>query len=82
MAKNPFGVSADPLSENAFSKAEAGMKIDKVGNGSFGGMSLHAPSLPGGKSNSGRIQSPAQHASVKKAAQASVAKRKARTFGE
>jgi hypothetical protein len=74
MAKNPL----DPhLSENAFAKAESGMKIDKIGNGSFA-FDLHGPSS---RPRSGRIQTPAQHASVKKAAAASVAKRRARSFG-
>jgi hypothetical protein len=74
-SKNPL----DPhLSEDAFSRAESNMKIDKVGNGSFA-FDIHGPSSSGGKS--GRIQTPAQHASVKKAAQASVAKRRARSFG-
>lgn len=77
MAKtsNPFH---SPLSEDAFSKAESGMKIDKIGNGSFG-FDAHGPEA-GFKGNSGRIQSPAQHASVKKAAAASVAKRRAGKF--
>jgi len=74
VAKNPLSM---PLTEDAFSKAESGMKIDKVGNGSFG-FDLHGPSL---KPHSGRTQSPAQHAAVKKAARASVSKRKARSFG-
>lgn len=70
---------SDHLSEAAFSAAESGMKIDKIGNGSFK-MDLHGPSLSS-HPRSGRIQTPAQHASVKKAAAASVAKRRARSFG-
>ena len=62
------------LSENAFAKAEQSMMLDKAGNGSFG-FDLH-----GSKTRSGRIQSPAQHAAVKKAAAASVAKRRSRVF--
>ena len=72
MAKN-----LDPHSESAFAKAEANMKIDKIGNGSFA-FDMHGPS-PSSHLRSGRVQSPAQHASVKKAAAASVAKRRART---
>lgn len=60
-----------PLSEDAFSQSESSMKFDKAGNGGFG-FNLHTPSLKVG----GKMQSPAQHASVKKAAAASVAKRK------
>jgi hypothetical protein len=77
LAKNPLALDAH-LSEGAFSKAESGMKIDKVGNGSFA-FDLHGPSTA--KPSSGRIQTPAQHASVKKAAAASVSKRRARAFG-
>ena len=72
--KNPL----DPhLSEDAFAAAERNMKIDKAGNGSFG-FDLHGPSM---RSKSGRVQTPAQHAAVKKAGAASAAKRKARSFG-
>lgn len=65
------------LSEDAFSRAEKNMQIDKIGNGSFA-FDLHGPSS---HNKSGRPQTPAQHASVKKAAAASVAKRRARSFG-
>lgn len=61
------------ITEDAFNKAESGMKLNKVGDGGFD-FDLHGPSRKLG----GRIQSPAQHASVVKAAKASVAKRKAR----
>jgi hypothetical protein len=65
------------LTEDAFSKAESGMKINKIGDGSFD-FDLHGPSIK----KAGRIQSPAQHASVVKAGRSSAAKRKARaTFG-
>lgn len=74
MAKNPLSV---PLTEEGFTNAEAGMKIDKIGNGSFG-FDLHTPTS---KPRSGRVQTPAQHAAVKKAAAVSVSKRKARSFG-
>lgn len=74
MAKNFLD---NHLSEAAFTAAENNMKIDKIGNGSFK-LDLHGPSS---HPRSGRIQTPAQHASVKKAAAASVAKRKARSFG-
>lgn len=64
----------DPLSESAFNQAEAGMKIDKIGNGSFGMEAFHAPTHKIG----GRLQSPAQHASVVRAGKASAAKRHAK----
>lgn len=73
--KNPLGV---PLTEEGFTKAEQAMKIDKIGNGSFG-FDLHVPSMK--PRNGHRIQSPAQHAAVEKAARTSAAKRKARVFG-
>lgn len=63
----------DPLSESAFNQAEAGMKIDKVGNGSFS-LDLHAPTHKLG----GKMQSPAQHSSVVRAGKASAAKRHAK----
>jgi hypothetical protein len=68
----------DALSTDAFALGESKMKLDKAGNGSFA-FDLHGPSTT--QRNSGKIQSPAQHASVKKAAAASVAKRRARSFG-
>lgn len=63
----------DPLSEKAFSKAESAMKIDKIGNGSFG-FDLQTPSYKLG----GKMQSPAQHASVVRAGKASASKRHAK----
>jgi hypothetical protein len=56
---------------DAFHKMETGLTIDKVGNG---GYDLAQTSLK----PLGKPQSPAQHASVKKAALASAASRKAK----
>ena len=69
----------DGLSENAFSKAEADVKFDKIGQGSSYSVDIHGPAKQGFRSP--RMQSPAQRASVKKAAAASVAKRRAGKIG-
>jgi hypothetical protein len=60
---------------DAFTKAENSLKLDAVGNGSYG-MNHDSLGPIGTKGHSGRVQSPAQHASVKKAAAASVARRR------
>jgi hypothetical protein len=63
----------------AFHNAEKSLKLDSVGNGSYDlGHDTMAPI--GTKGHSGRIQSPAQHAAVKKAAAASVARRRLGRF--
>lgn len=80
MAKNPFPKGDLTPHADAFMKAEQNLKLDAVGNG---GYDLHADHLipTGTRSRSGRVQTPAQHASVKKAAAVSVAHRRLRSGG-
>lgn len=74
-----MAIKPHTLNENAFAKAESNMKLTPAGNGGFE-FDLHGPAKLG-KLASGKVQSPAQHASVKKAAAASVAKRRGSKFG-
>ena len=69
--------SIDAL-QNAFAKAEGGLALTPEGNGRINmDNSSLMPSKPAGaKMSSGKPQSPAQHASVEKAARASVMRRR------
>jgi hypothetical protein len=64
--------------ENAFLEADRAAVVDKIGNASF---SFDGEKLaPSPRTMSGKPQSPAQKQAVRKAARASVAKRRAQSF--
>ena len=67
--------------QNAFAKANSNVMLTPEGNGriNMDNESLMPSKPPGARMGSGRPLSPAQHASVEKAAKASVMKRKSRS---
>jgi hypothetical protein len=68
---------------NAFTKANSGMQLTPEGNGriNMDSETLMPSKAPASRMGSGRPQSPAQHASVEKAAKASVMKRRSHVVG-